>query len=151
MDSIVQWHGRMSFTGHSESGFSVNLDSDPAVGGDNKGFRPLELMAISLGGCTAMDVISILNKMRQAVHDFQVKVHVERAEQHPRVFTSGIIEYHISGNSIDEESVIKAIRLSRDRYCPAQAMLLKVFPITLKYYIYEGQGEERQLTKQGEV
>jgi len=151
MDSIVQWHGKMSFTGHAESGFSVNLDSDPAVGGDNKGFRPLELMTISLGGCTAMDVISILNKMRLAVLDFQVKVHVDRAEQHPRIFTVGIIEYHISGNSIDEESVLKAIRLSRDRYCPAQAMLSKVFPITLKYYIYEGKGEEQQLIKQGEV
>lgn len=151
MDTLIKWKGKMSFTGSAESGFSVPLGTSPAVGGDNDGFKPLELMAISLGGCTAMDVISILAKKRQEIRSFDVKVHVEHAEQHPKVFTSGHIEYHIGGYNIDEESVKRAIELSQQKYCPAQAMLSKVFPISLSYYIYDGDESEGRLLKKGTV
>ena len=97
MNAKVDWKGRMSFTGSADSGFEVPLGSYPEVGGDNDGFRPMELMAVSLAGCTAMDVISILKKKRQEVSDFQVKVETERADQHPKVFTSAAIEYHVAG------------------------------------------------------
>jgi putative redox protein len=94
-------------------------------------------MAISLGGCTAMDVISILQKMRQDVTDFEVKVEAERAEEHPKVFTKATLEYHLTGQDLDEKSVMRAIELSAIRYCPAQAMLGKTFPIRLRYFLYE--------------
>ena len=129
----------MTFTGSADSGFEVPLGSYPEVGGDNDGFRPMELMAVSLAGCTAMDVISILKKKRQEVTDFQVKVETERADQHPKVFTSAVIEYHVAGKEISESAVSRAMELSADAYCPAQAMMGKIIPITLKYFIYEGE------------
>jgi len=139
MNAIVDWKGRMSFTGSADSGFNVPLGSFPEVGGDNDGFRPMELMAVSLAGCTAMDVISILKKKRQEVSDFQVKVETERADQHPKVFTSAVIEYHVAGKDIAENAVTRSVELSADAYCPAQAMIGKIIPLTLKYYIYEGE------------
>ncbi len=139
MNAKVEWKGRMSFTGSADSGFEVPLGSYPEVGGDNDGFRPMELMAVSLAGCTAMDVISILKKKRQEVSDFQVKVETERADQHPKVFTSAVIEYHVAGKDIAENAVTRAMELSADAYCPAQAMIGKIIPLTLRYFIYEGE------------
>jgi len=139
MNAKVEWKGRMSFTGSADSGFEVQLGSSPEVGGDNDGFRPMELMAVSLAGCTAMDVISILKKKRQEISDFQVKVETERAVQHPKVFTSAVIEYHVTGKGISESAVSRAMELSADTYCPAQAMIGKIIPLSLKYFIYEGE------------
>lgn len=150
MDAQVKWHGRMTFTGTAETGFEVPLGADPKVGGDNDGFRPMELMAISLAGCTAMDVISIMTKKRQEVTDFEVKVHAQRAETHPKVFTSAVIEYIFAGTNLDEAAVVRSIELSATRYCPAQGMLAKVMPIELKYTIYEDEGDgKRRLVKEG--
>jgi putative redox protein len=151
MDANVKWHGKMSFTGSADTGFQVPLGADPRVGGDNDGFRPLELMAISLAGCTAMDVISILKKKRQDITDFQVDVHTERAQEHPRVFTSAIIDYRVVGHNVDEKALVRSIELSAKSYCPAQGMLAKVFPMQLRYQIFEDQGEgEPQLVVRGE-
>ena len=91
METTVKWQGSMRFIGHSESGFDVPLDTFPAFGGENQGFRPLELMALSLAGCTAMDVISIMKKKRQVVTGFDVVVNADRAEEHPKVFTKADI------------------------------------------------------------
>jgi putative redox protein len=152
MDAKVSWHGRMSFTGSADSGFDVPLGTVPAVGGDNDGFRPLELMGVSLAGCTAMDVISILTKMRQEVTRFDVMVHTDRADNHPKVFTKAVITYMIVGHNIDEKSVARAIELSASIYCPAQNMLKNAFPTSLLYEIYEGDGEENtELINKGEV
>ena len=140
MDAKVTWHGKMSFKGSAETGFEVPLDASPIVGGDDKGFRPLELMAISLAGCTAMDVISILRKKRQDVTGFEVKVNAERADQHPKVFTEAVIDYVVTGHNLDEKALIRAIELTATRYCPAQGMLSKAFPMRLTYQIFEDQG-----------
>jgi len=151
MDANVKWHGKMSFTGSADSGFQVPLGTDPVVGGDNDGFKPLELMAISLAGCTAMDVISILKKKRQDITDFRVDVHTERANEHPRVFTSAIIDYRVVGHSVNEKAVVRAIELSAKSYCPAQGMLAQVFPMRLRYQIFEDPGEgEPQMVASGE-
>ncbi len=151
MDAKVTWKGRMTFVGSSDSGFEVPLGTTPDVGGDNDGFRPMELMAISLGGCTAMDVISILRKKRQDVTDFEVRVHTERADQHPKVFTSAEILYLVTGHNVDEAAVVRSIQLSAERYCPAQGMLAKIMPIRLLYEIYEeGEDSSRSLVAKGE-
>lgn len=152
MKAKVDWKGRLSFTGTADSGFDVPLGSHPEVGGDDDGFRPMELIAVGLAGCTAMDVISILRKKRQEVLDFQVIVETERADQHPKVFTKGIIEYHLAGKDISESAVTRAMELSADSYCPAQAMLGKVVPLGLKYFIYEGdQVGSAQLVREGQL
>lgn len=135
MDAKVTWKGRMSFEGKADSGFSVPLGTVPQVGGDNDGFRPLELMAVSLAGCTAMDVISILQKKQQKVDEFEVEVHTDRAEEHPKVFTNIQIHYKIRGENVSREAVERAVQLSEEKYCPAQAMLKKVVPMDLKISI----------------
>jgi putative redox protein len=137
MDAKVTWQGRMTFTGSADSNFPVQLGTDPAVGGDNDGMRPMELIAIGLAGCTAMDVISILQKKRQEVTGFEVRVNAQRADEHPKVFTHITIEYLIEGHNIDPAAVERAMELSETKYCPAQAMLGKVLPIELKYKITE--------------
>lgn len=141
MNASANWHGNLTFTGSADTGFTVPLGASPSVGGDDDGFRPLELMAVSLAGCTAMDVISILQKKRQQISDFRVEVNTDQAENHPKVFTQAAIEYHVFGNHVDEKAVARALELSATRYCPAQAMLDQVFPITLKYFIYDENGE----------
>lgn len=137
MDAKVVWKQRMSFEGTSDSGFKVPLGTVAALGGDDDGFRPLELLAIGLAGCTAMDVISILNKKKQDVRDFEVKVHAERAEEHPKVFTHLTIEYVVSGKNIDRSAVERAVELSESKYCPAQAMFKQIVPIDLLITINE--------------
>jgi putative redox protein len=148
MEAKVNWQGKLTFKGTAESGFDLRLGTEPAVGGDNDGFRPMELLAIGLAGCTAMDVISILSKKRQDVTDFEVQVHAGRAAEHPKVITDAIIEYFVTGRNLDEAAIIRAIELSATRYCPAQAMFSKLMPIELKYHIYDDQGNgQRALVK----
>jgi putative redox protein len=152
LDAKVTWNGRMSFTGTAETGFSVPLGAEAAVGGDEDGFRPMELILTGLAGCTAMDVVSILQKKRQDITAFNVRVHAERAEDHPKVVTSAVLEYQVSGHALDEAALLRALELSATRYCPAQAMFRLVFPMTLKYTIFEDEGENRRrLVKQGET
>jgi putative redox protein len=139
MNAEVQWKGRLTFTGSADSGFEVPLGSYPEVGGDDDGFRPMELMALSLAGCTAMDVISILTKKRQQVSDYKVRVETERSDKHPKSFTRASIEYHVAGNNIQESALTRAMELSADTYCPAHAMLGKIIPLETKYFIYEGK------------
>lgn len=129
----------MSFVGTADTGFTLPLGADPSVGGINDGFRPMELMAISLAGCTAMDVISILKKKRQDVSSFEVRVHVERATEHPKVFTHIKVEYHVGGREIDPEAVRRAIELSSTQYCSAQAMLAKAVEIEHTFHITESK------------
>jgi putative redox protein len=137
MDAKVIWKGRMSFTGSAESGFNIPLGTSPEVGGDNDGSHPMELLAIGLAGCTAMDVISILQKKKQEVTGFEVQVHADRAEEHPHVFTRIVIEYIVSGRNIDRNAVDRAVQLSAEKYCPAQAMFSKVATIELKITLKE--------------
>lgn len=133
MDVKVVWSSGLTLTGTAQTGFEVPLGAHPDVGGANDGFRPMELLAIGVAGCTAMDVISILGKMRQDIREFSVEVHAEQAEEHPKVFTSIRIKYLITGKDVDEERVQRAIELSETKYCPAQAMFQGVVPIELTY------------------
>jgi len=144
MDAKAIWQGKMAFTGSADTGFEIPLDAADAVGGENGGSRPMELIAIGLAGCTAMDVISILKKKRQDITDFDVQVHAERADSHPKVFTKAVIEYNISGHDVDEAAVVRAIELSASRYCPAQAMFVDVFPMELRYQIFEDMGNNKK-------
>jgi putative redox protein len=151
VEARVTWKGKLSFTGTADSGFQLPLGGEKSVGGDEDGFRPMELIAAGLAGCTAMDVISILAKKRQQVTAFDVQVHAERAENHPKVFTHAVIEYIVVGRQLNETAVLRAIELSATRYCPAQAMLEKAFPIELHYRIYEDQVDgQPTLTSSGE-
>ena len=138
MDAAVVWKNGLSFSGTAhESGFSLSLGADPKAGGLGDGFRPLELLLVGLAGCTGMDVISILQKKKQEVTAFEVRVHADRAEEHPKVFTRIVIEYALEGRRVDPAAVERAVELSETKYCSAQAMLGKVAPIERKITIAE--------------
>ena len=150
MDARVVWKEGLSFTGSADSGFELPLGASPKVGGEDDGFRPMELMALSLAGCTAMDVISIMSKKRQEVTAFQVAVEAQRAEEHPKVFTRAVIRYEFTGRDLQEAAVRRSLELSSQRYCPAQSMLSKIIPIQLDYRIFEGDSaQDRNLVTQG--
>ena len=125
--------------GESEHG--IVIDAKPEVGGKNSGPRPMELMAACVAGCTAMDVISILRKMRQKVTDFKVHVEAPRAEEHPKKITSIHITYTVMGFNLDEAKVQQAINLSETKYCGAMASLRPGAPITSEYVLIEATGE----------
>jgi putative redox protein len=135
MKAKVIWKGDMSFVGENEKGFLLPLDTRKVIGGHDAGFQPLQLLAIGLVGCTGMDVISILKKKRQEVTDFEVTAAIERADQHPKVFTNIVLEYIVTGKNIDPDAVERAVVLSETKYCPAQAMLSKTTEITHKITI----------------
>lgn len=121
MQSEVEWQGKMHFIGRGSNGTMVSLDAPPAVGGDDNGMRPKELLLQGLAGCTGMDVISILHKMRLEPTLFRISVSAEMSEEHPRVFTSFHITYTVGGD-IPDDKLEKAINLSQDRYCGVTAM-----------------------------
>lgn len=140
MEAKVNWRGGLGFSGTAETGFTVSCGADMGVGGANDGFRPMELLAIGLAGCTGMDVISILQKKRQDVTAFEVQAHLDRQESHPKVFTRAVLEYLVTGHSVEEAALRRAIELSATVYCPAHAMFGQIMPIELTYSIFEDQG-----------
>jgi putative redox protein len=127
----------MQFNGTADSGHVVTLDAAASVGGQNLGFRPTELLLISLAGCTAMDVISILRKKRQDVTGLEVRTDGKRADDHPKVYTDITIEYIVSGRGVDPAAVERAIQLSSETYCTVEGMLKKAATITTSYRIVE--------------
>ena len=135
MHAKAVWNGDMGFTGANQQGFLVPMDALKQVGGHDMGFRPLELFAIGLAGCTGMDVISILKKKRQEVTQFEVNAEVERAAEHPRVFTKIVLDYKFAGKNLDPQAVERAVELSETKYCGAQAMLRETAEITHKITI----------------
>ncbi len=147
MDAKVTWDRDLRFTGVADSGYAIKLDSSS---GPDSGAGPVELTAIALAGCTAMDVISILAKKQKKVSGLEVRVHAERSKDYPKVITRATLEYVVVGHDIDEASVRRAIELSVKRYCPVHAMLSKAFPIGLEYSIFEGdKSNEPRLVKHG--
>lgn len=150
MNVTVNWKENMTFVGMPDSGFSVQMDSDPSYGGTNSGVRPMELIALGLAGCSAMDVLSILRKKRQRVTNFEVRVHAPRSHDYPKVFTNAIITYMVTGNEIDKAAVLRSIELAATKYCPAQFMLAQAFPMELRYEIYETEENgDRRLAFEG--
>jgi len=138
MEAKVVWNGKMAFDGVSgTTGLTLPLDTSVESGGENNGFRPMELLLVGLAGCTAMDVISILQKKRQNVTNFEVRVNGERASDHPKVFTDIEVEYVVTGVNLEREAVERAVELSEGKYCSANAMLNKVAHITNKITVLE--------------
>jgi putative redox protein len=139
MNAKAVWRSGMAFTGVNDEGYLVPMDASVKVGGQDLGFRPLELLTIGLTGCTGMDVISILQKKRQEVTGFEVNAEVERANEHPKVFTKIILKYSVKGKNLDPKAVERAIELSETKYCGAQAMLGKTAEITHEIVIEEDE------------
>jgi len=130
----LAWKENMSFETEM-NGHKIILDADPAVGGENKGPRPKPFMLLALAGCTGMDVISILKKMRVEVESFNVKVEGNLTEEHPKQYDKMHVIYEFKGKNLPMEKIEKAVNLSEERYCGVSAMYKKAIPITTEIRI----------------
>lgn len=150
MKVSINWEGGLKFMGTAPSGFPIQMDAESALGGEDSGVRPMEMIALGLIGCQAMDVISILQKKRQEVTKLEVRFDGPRSPDYPKVFTSAVITFVIAGKQVSEDAVLRSIELSATKYCPAQAMLEQAFPMDLHYEIYEDEGGgDKRLVYQG--
>ena len=136
MKTTVKWIDNMLMVGESASGHGIVMDGPEEIGGHNLGVRPMEMLLLGMGGCTTVDVISILKKMREDVVDCRCEVSGVRADEHPKIFTDIHIHFIISGNNLDEKKVEKAITLSAERYCSASLMLGKAAKVTHDFEIH---------------
>lgn len=136
MKSTVALKQGMHFVGEL-NGFEIPLDADSAFGGEGLGVRPKGLTLTSLAGCTAMDVISILRKMKIEPEGFSVDADAELTEDHPKVFSRIRLTYRVRGQDLDRAKLEKAITLSQDRYCGVSAMLQQATPIDWELIIDE--------------
>ena len=137
MNISVNWVDGMLMVGKSHSGHSITMDGPPEIGGDNLGVRPMEMLLLGVAGCTMIDVVTTLKKMRQELIHCETKVNAKRADDHPKVFTDIHIQFIIKGNALDSKKVEKAIKLSAEKYCSASIMLGKTASITHAFEILE--------------
>ncbi|SFV88694.1 OsmC/Ohr family protein [hydrothermal vent metagenome] len=135
--NTVRWIDGMTMVGKSASGHTVVMDGPEALGGKNLGIRPMEMLLLGMGGCTTVDVISTLKKMREAVRDCRVEISAERANEHPKVFTNIHLHFMIEGTNLNHKKIEKAISLSADKYCSASIMLGKTATVTHDFETYE--------------
>jgi putative redox protein len=137
MKARVKWVEDVTFVGESDSGHAVVMDGPPESGGKNRGLRPMEMLLVGMGGCTAFDVVEILRRARQEVVDCEVELEAERAPEAPKVFTRIHVRYRVKGRGLAESRVKRAIDLSAEKYCSASIMLGKTATITHEYEILE--------------
>ena len=137
MKARVKLSEGMTFVAESGSGHAVVVDASPDVGGRNLGARPMELVLMGLGTCSAIDVLHILRKARQPVVDCVVDLDADRAEKDPKVFTRIHMHYVVTGRALDRAQVERAINLSKDKYCSATAMLAKTAQVSADFELRE--------------
>jgi putative redox protein len=139
MECKISWlaSAGMAFMAETGTGHILNMDGAPEAGGRNLAPRPMELMLAGAGGCTAFDVVLILQRSRQNVLGCEVALQAERAETDPKVFTKINMHFIVKGNNLDTSKVERAIQLSHDKYCSATAMLGKTAQITHSFEIVQ--------------
>ena len=137
MKTRIEWKDGMSFLAESGSGHSVLMDGPPEAGGKNLGPRPMEMLLMGTGGCTAFDVVLILQKSRQDISDCIVEIEAERAGEEPKVFTRIHFHFILSGKKLNPQQVERAINLSAEKYCSASIMLGKTAELTHDFEIVE--------------
>jgi putative redox protein len=135
MNISVNWVDGMLMVGKSHSGHSITMDGPPEIGGENLGVRPMEMLLLGVAGCTMIDVVTTLKKMRQDLTNCETKLSAERADEHPKVFTDIHIQFIVKGKDLDPKKVEKAITLSAEKYCSASIMLGKTASITHDFEI----------------
>jgi putative redox protein len=123
MNATVRWESGMRFGGAAESGGTLTLDARPEHGGTGAGPSPMETLLLALAGCTGMDVVSVLGKMRAPLTGLEIRVSGDRRDEHPRIFTHIRLEYILRGKDLKDEQARRAVELSQEKYCSVSAML----------------------------
>ena len=137
MNLSVNWVDGMLMVGKSHSGHSITMDGPIEIGGENLGVRPMEMLLLGVAGCTMIDVVTTLQKMRQDLSHCETRISAERANEHPKVFTDIHIKFIVKGKDLDSKKVNKAITLSAEKYCSASIMLGKTANISHDFEIIE--------------
>ena len=137
MNISVNWVDGLLMVGKSDSGHTITMDGPPESGGENLGVRPMEMLLLGVAGCTMIDVVTTLKKMRQDLSHFETKINAERATDHPKVFTDIHIQFIVKGKDLDSKKVDKAITLSAEKYCSASIMLGETATITHDFEVIE--------------
>ena len=137
MNISVNWVDGLLMVGKSDSGHTITMDGPPESGGENLGVRPMEMLLLGVAGCTMIDVVTTLKKMRQDLSHLETKINAERATNHPKVFTDIHIQFILKGQNLDEKKVDKAITLSAEKYCSASIMLGEMATITHDFEVVE--------------
>jgi putative redox protein len=137
MKAEIKWIDGRAFEGAADSGHKVIMDGPPESGGQNRGIRPMETLLLGMGGCTAFDVVDILEKSREDVADCLLEINADRASEIPSVFTTIHIKYIVSGRALNRAKVERAVNLSAEKYCSASIMLAKTAKITHEIEIVE--------------
>lgn len=139
MKARIKWVQDVMFLGESGSGHSVVMDGAPDAGGRNLGVRPMEMLLLGLGGCSAFDVMLILKRGREAVTDCVVDIEAERATTDPKIFTKIQMHYTVTGHALDRKKVERAVQLSAEKYCSASAIMAKSAELSHTITIVEAQ------------
>jgi putative redox protein len=141
MDTVrVKWNGKRRFVAWDEAGHSVVMDARAEYHGDGSGVRPVELVLYALAGCTGMDVISILEKKRQRVTDFELEiVGTQRTDRFPKIYEHIEVTYVVTGIGVKEEAVARAIELSEEKYCSVKGMLGEQVTVTTSFRVVEDE------------
>ncbi|AHF00455.1 peroxiredoxin [Thiomicrospira aerophila AL3] len=135
--ATVKWVDGMSFVGETASGHAVVMDGPPDIGGKNLGPRPMEMVLLGLGGCTAVDVMMILQKGGQAVQDCRIEVSAERADSIPKVYTKIHLHYVVTGQALSAAKVERAVKLSAEKYCSVSKMLEQAAELTHDFEVID--------------
>lgn len=130
MKARIKWVQDSTFIGESGSGHAVVMDGPPEHGGRNLGVRPMEMLLLGMGGCTAFDVVHILRRGRHPVRNCVAELEAERADTDPKVFIRIHVHFIVSGTGLSEAAVARAIQLSTEKYCSASIMLGRTATIT---------------------
>jgi len=139
MKARVKWVEGICFMGEADSGHAVIMDGSPEVGGRNLGMRPMEMLLVGMGGCSSIDVVTILKKSRQAITDCVAEITAERADEIPKVFTKIHVHFVVTGKGLNPVQVERAVNLSAEKYCSASIMLGKAAQISHDFEIVESE------------
>ncbi len=138
MKSTIKWMDNVQFVAEVGSGHAMIVDGAPEYGGRNTGARPMELVLAGAASCTAFDVVLMLKKARQEFTAFSVDAEAERATEDPKVFTAIKLTFRLTGAALDPKAVERAVKLSKEKYCSATAMLGKTAEITTEIVLTTG-------------
>lgn len=144
MDVSVRYQGGMRFLGEGPSGHGIPIDAAPDAGGTGAGARPMEMLLVSLGGCSGLTVVSILRKMRVPFDGFEIRLKGERQAEHPKAFTDIQVEYHFWGDGLEghRAQIERAVHLSHERYCSVAATLGNGVPISHRVVLHQVPGQD---------
>lgn len=126
----TKWVGGMAFESNNPSGLDLRIDASPEDGGEGKGYRPKALMLTSLAGCSGLDVVSLIEKMKLEVDTFHIEIFAELTKEHPKYYHKVHLEYHFYGKNLDEKKLQRAVNLSVEKYCGVMEMFRRFAEIS---------------------